>query len=63
MDDDTEREEFRRIALAENVDRAERMIGRYRVGIDDLRERIDTLHDLLGRIAKRLGEPEPEEPQ
>jgi len=57
-----EADEFRRIALATKVERAEGFISRYREHIAIYRGHLNAYHHLLGRIGERLGEPEPEEP-
>jgi hypothetical protein len=63
MDQEREREEFRRIDIVAERERAERMIADYRKHIDFYRSRIDWYNDMLGRIAQRLGEPEDPEPR
>lgn len=60
--DHRESNEFRRIKIAGKLDRANGLITGYRDGIDFWRDRMNTYHQLLGRISERLGEPEPEEP-
>lgn len=63
MDHGREANEFRRMRIAERIDRANDMIERYREGIDFYRGTVDAFHQLIGRIGERLGEPEPEEPR
>ena len=58
MMDDIEADNFRRIQLKAEVDRAADMIMRYREGIDFYRRRLNVYWKQLGRIAERLGEPE-----
>lgn len=62
---DREADEFRRIQLHTDVERATLMITKYREGIDHYRDqlatchkKLATCHKKLGRIAERLGEPE-----
>jgi len=55
---DREADEFRRIQLHTDVERATLMITKYREGIDHYRDQLATCHKKLGRIAERLGEPE-----
>jgi hypothetical protein len=55
---DREADEFRRIEINSQVERASTMISKYREGIDYYRDQLDEYHDRLGRIAERLGEPE-----
>jgi hypothetical protein len=56
--DNTEAENFRRIQLVAEVDRANEVIAQYRKGIDHFRRRLNEYHKRLGHIAERLGEPE-----
>jgi hypothetical protein len=58
MMNNNEADNFRRIQLMSEVDRAADMIDRYRQGIDHYREQIDRCHKRLGHIGERLGEPE-----
>jgi hypothetical protein len=58
MMDNTEADNFRRIQLVSDVERAEGLIAQYRNGIDHYRRRLNGYHKLLGHIAERLGEPE-----
>jgi hypothetical protein len=58
-----ETDEFRRIELVAQIDRAEGLIATYREHIAIYRRRIDVYHHLLGRIGERLGEAEPKEPR
>jgi hypothetical protein len=58
MMDDAEADNFRRIQLVTEVERAEDMVARYRKAIDFYREQIGKYCKRLGRIAERLGEPE-----
>jgi len=58
MMDDTEAENFRRIKLMSDVERARGLISQYRNGIDHFRRRLDGYFKQLGHIAERLGEPE-----
>jgi hypothetical protein len=56
-----EREEadnFRRIQLMSEVERANHLIAQYRENIDHYRNKIDKNYKRLGHIAERLGEPE-----
>jgi hypothetical protein len=58
MMDNTEADNFRRIQLMSDSERARDMIARYREGIDHYRRQLDKYQERLGRIAERLGEPE-----
>jgi hypothetical protein len=58
MMDNTEADNFRRIQLVSEVDRAKGLIAKYREGIDYYRRKLDEYHKSLGHIAERLGEPE-----
>jgi hypothetical protein len=58
MMDDAEADNFRRIQLVADVERANGLIAQYRTGIDYYRDRLNSLHKSLGRIAERLREPE-----
>lgn len=58
MMDNTEADNFRRIRLASEVDRANGLIAKYREGIDYYRRQLNQYYKSLGRIAERLGEPE-----
>jgi hypothetical protein len=55
---DNEADNFRRIQLVTEVERAKDMVARYREGIDFYRDQISRYCKRLGRIAERLGEPE-----
>ena len=57
MMDNTEADNFRRIQLESEVERAKGLIARYREGIDFYRDRLDEYHNWLGHIEERLGEP------
>lgn len=61
MMDNTEADNFRRIQLVSDVERAVGLIAQYRKGIDHYREQIDKCRYRLGRIGERLGEPEEED--
>jgi hypothetical protein len=63
MNDDREHDEFRRIAIMARIERAQGFITRYREHIDYYRDHIDSYGRVLGHIAERLGEPEPEVPR
>ena len=58
MMDNIEAENFRRIQLKSDVERAKGLIAQYRKGIDYYRRRLDNYHNWLGHIEERLGEPE-----
>lgn len=58
MMDSTEADNFRRIELESEVERAEGLIVNYRAGIDFCRRRLNSYHNWLGHIEERLGEPE-----
>lgn len=58
MMDNTEADNFRRIQLVSDVDRAKGLIAQYREGIDYYRRKLDKYHNWLGHIEERLGEPE-----
>lgn len=58
MMDNTEADNFRRIKLVAEVDRARDIVSQYRDGIDYYRKQVDEYCERLGRIAERLGEPE-----
>jgi hypothetical protein len=58
MMESTEADNFRRIQLMSEVERAKVQIAHYREGIDFYRRRLDRYHDWLGHIEERLGEPE-----
>jgi hypothetical protein len=57
MQGNTEADNFRRIELNSDVERAVYLIGQYREGIDFYRRRMNDYYRELGRIAERLGEP------
>jgi hypothetical protein len=61
METDREREEFRRMHLNIKVERVEGLIASYQKGISFYIKRLNNYYDLMGRVAERLGEPEPEE--
>ena len=63
MDRDREMAEFRPIQLVAEVDRVTGLLVDYRKHCDHYRRKLHYLHDLIGRIGERLGEPEPEEPR
>lgn len=58
MMDDTEADNFRRIQLKSEVERAVGLIAQHRESIEFYRERLDEYHNWLGHIEERLGEPE-----
>jgi hypothetical protein len=58
MMDNTEADNFRRIQLESQVERANELISQYREGINHYRDRLDEYHNWLGHIEERLGEPE-----
>jgi hypothetical protein len=58
MMENTEADNFRRIQLMSQVDRAKYLIAKYRENIDFYRRDLDRCHKRLGHIAERLGEPE-----
>jgi len=60
---DNEADNFRRIQLVTEVERAEDMVLRYRSAIDFYRGQINKCCKRLGRIAERLGEPEEGRPR
>jgi hypothetical protein len=61
VEGNAEADNFRRIELNSEVERAVYVISRYRAGIDFYRDRLDYYYKQLGRIAERLGEPDDEE--
>ena len=63
MDSTREHEEFRRIDLESKIARAQHLIGMYWNGITEFHAKINHYQKVLGHIAERLGEPEPEEPR
>jgi hypothetical protein len=63
MMDSTEADNFRRIQLVADVDRARDMVARYREGIDYYRRQIDQFRYLLGRVEERLNVPEEGRPR
>ena len=58
MMDNTEADNFRRIQLVSQVERARELIAQYREGINHFRKQLDRCHNWLGHIEERLGEPE-----
>jgi hypothetical protein len=58
MMDDAEADNFRRITLMSDVERANGLITQYRKGIDHYRNQLNRYYKVLGHIAERLGEPE-----
>ncbi|WP_194924602.1 hypothetical protein [Catenulispora pinisilvae] len=56
-----EEAEFRRMEATAQIERAEELIVQYETGIAFYRKYIDYRQRLIGHIAGRLGEPEPEE--
>lgn len=58
MMENTEADNFRRIQLVSQVERASELIAQYREGINHYRDRLDEYHNWLGHIEERLGEPE-----
>lgn len=61
MEGNTEADQFRRIQLNSDIDRARGIIADYRVNIDFYRKKIEVCFEKIGRIAERLGEPEDKE--
>jgi hypothetical protein len=53
--------EFRRMQITMEIERAEELIETYRTNITFYRKYVDHRQRLLGHLAERLGEPEPEE--
>jgi hypothetical protein len=49
------------MAIKAKIERREYLINQYWVHLTHYRKQINDLHQLLGRISQRLGEPEPEE--
>jgi hypothetical protein len=62
VDGRRQNEEIRRMGIMIKIERARGLIADYEEGIRFYADRINTYHDLLGRIGERLGELEPEEP-
>ena len=56
--DSTEADNFRRIQLKSELDRAEGLIAQYHDSIKFYRRRLARYHNWLGHIEERLGEPE-----
>jgi hypothetical protein len=63
MNSSREEDEFRRIAIVAKIERREYLINQYWTHLTHYRKQINELHQLLGRIGQRLGEPEPGEPK
>jgi hypothetical protein len=61
MDQERERDEFRRMEIVAKREQSARLIADYREKIDFFRSRIDWCNKMLGRIEQRLGEPDNDE--
>jgi hypothetical protein len=53
-------DEFERIQIVKEVDRARDIIEQYHGGLALYHKRIEASYEKIGRIAERLGEPERE---
>ncbi len=58
MMNNNEADNFRRIQLESDVERAHELIAQYHEGIGFYRQRLDKYQNWLGHIEERLGEPE-----
>lgn len=61
--DQREQDQFRRIDLEEERERAMGLVVRYRKAIDFFRRRIDYYSEVIGHLGERLGEAEPDPPR
>ena len=60
--DPGEATQFKRIKANVTIDRANEVIAQYHRHIDFCRRQADYCRELIGHIAGRLGEPEPQPP-
>lgn len=58
MMNNDEADNFRRIQVKSDAERAHELIAQYDRGITFYRRRLDAYHNWLGHIEERLGEPE-----
>jgi hypothetical protein len=61
VDSAREHDEFRRMKIVEKIEKHKQIIATYLSHMAYWHDEINKSHNLLGRIAERLGEPEPEE--
>jgi len=60
VDGTREHEEFRRMEIVEQIEKHERLVAMYLRHLAYWQREINKCHRVLGHIAERLGEPEPE---